>query len=161
MRTKYTREAMRETLALVHPFDDGDDEEEAMLRRNHNRQRWEDRLCQIRTNCVVVVVMVVAMVDDQYDDFVRNRSSGKDATSRSIIAAILLLLYPIMIGRAKGLPETSSLIQLPRSADHKTRVVISVDEFGAKGNGFDDDTLPCRHAPTVSSSSIPLDLQIW
>ncbi|RZS26782.1 hypothetical protein BHM03_00060174 [Ensete ventricosum] len=81
------------------------------------------------------------MVDDQYDGFVRNRSSGKDATSRSIIAAILLLLYPIMIGRAKGLPETSSLIQLPRSADHKTRVVISVDEFGAKGNGFDDDTL--------------------
>nr|XP_018678613.1 PREDICTED: probable polygalacturonase At1g80170 isoform X3 [Musa acuminata subsp. malaccensis] len=89
------------------------------------------------------------MVDDQYVIFVRNRSSSKDATSRSVIAAILLLLYPIMIGRAKGLPESSSLVQLPRSADHKTKVVISVTEFGAKGNGFDDDTLPCRHAPTA------------
>lgn len=89
------------------------------------------------------VVVMVAMVDDQYDIFVRNRSSSKDATSRSIIAAILLLLYPIMIGRAKGLPESSSLIQLPRSVDHKTKVVISVNEFGAKGNGFDDDTLVC------------------
>ncbi|XP_009392186.2 probable polygalacturonase At1g80170 isoform X2 [Musa acuminata AAA Group] len=95
------------------------------------------------------------MVDDQYVIFVRNRSSSKDATSRSVIAAILLLLYPIMIGRAKGLPESSSLIQLPRSADHKTKVVISVNEFGAKGNGFDDDTL-------ISGTIIaPSDPDIW
>ncbi|THU58579.1 hypothetical protein C4D60_Mb03t15860 [Musa balbisiana] len=102
---------------------------------------------------------MVAMVDDQYDIFVRNRSSSKDATSRSIIAAILLLLYPIMIGRAKGLPESSSLIQLPRSVDHKTKVVISVNEFGAKGNGFDDDTLAFKYAWDYACSS-PLHVEI-
>ncbi|WOL15056.1 hypothetical protein Cni_G23837 [Canna indica] len=82
--------------------------------------------------------------------------------SPSFAAAVLfslLLLCLILLGRVHGRIESSSLIQLPSSRDNKTKVVVSVDDFGAKGNGIDDDTMALKHAWDYACS-LPVSVDI-
>ncbi|KAG6482072.1 hypothetical protein ZIOFF_058699 [Zingiber officinale] len=87
------------------------------------------------------------------------RSSPGETLSRFMSAAAILLLLLLLFDALLCIdarPEYSpSPMQLLRSDHRDGKVAISVDEFGAKGNGLDDDT-------AISGTIIaPSDPEIW
>ncbi|XP_042426464.1 probable polygalacturonase At1g80170 [Zingiber officinale] len=85
------------------------------------------------------------------------RSSPGETLSRFMSAAAILLLLLLLFDALLCIdarPEYSpSPMQLLRSDHRDGKVAISVDEFGAKGNGLDDDTAAFKSAWDYACSS--------
>lgn len=79
------------------------------------------------------------MVDPRHAEA---RSSPGETPSRFMSTAGILLLLLLLdaLLRIDARTDSHSPMQLPRSDHRDGRVAISVHEFGAKGNGLDDDT---------------------